>query len=82
MNNASMENILENILNYISDQEIKEDNLENSKFNLIIMELLDEIGCNINKEYNDNNDDINYINDKNKIEFITELIINTLINNT
>ena len=82
MNNASMENILENILNYISDQEIKEDNLENSKFNLIIMELLDEIGCNINKEYNDNNDYINYINDKNKIEFITELIINTLINNT
>ena len=82
MNNASMENILENILNYISDQEIKEDNLENSKFNLIILELLDEIGCNINKEYNDNNDYINYINDKNKIEFITELIINTLINNT
>ena len=81
MNNASIENIFENILNYISDQENKEDNLDNSKFNLIIMELLDEIGCIINKEY-DNNDNINYINDKNKIEFISELIINTLINNT
>ena len=81
MNNASIENIFENILNYISDQENKEDNLDNSKFNLIIMELLDEIGCTINKEY-DNNDNINYINDKNKIEFISELIINTLINNT
>ena len=81
MNNASMENILENILNYISDQEIKEDNLENSKFNLIILELLDEIGCNINKEYNDNNNDyINYINDKNKIEFISEFLINLLLN--
>ena len=82
MNNASMENIFENILNYISDQESKEVNLENSKFNLIILELLDEIACNINKEYNDNNDNINYINDKKKIEFISELIINTLINNT
>ena len=81
MNNASIENIFENILNYISDQENKEDNLDNSKFNLIIMELLDEIGCIINKEY-DNNDNINHINDKNKIEFISELIINTLINNT
>ena len=81
LNNASIENIFENILNYISDQENKEDNLDNSKFNLIIMELLDEIGCTINKEY-DNNDNINYINDKNKIEFISELIINTLINNT
>ena len=67
MNNASMENIFENILNYITDQESKEVNLENSKFNLIILELLDEIACNINKEYNDNNDNINYINDKKKL---------------
>ena len=81
MNNASIENIFENILNYISDQENKEDNLDNSKFNLIIMELLDEIGCIINKEY-DCNDNTTYINDKNIIEYISELIINTLINNT
>jgi hypothetical protein len=85
MNNASMENTFENILNYISDLENKEENLTNSRFNLIIMELLDEIGCKINKEYdNINNPDnyINYIENKNQIEFICELIINTLINNT
>ena len=85
MNNASIENTFENILNYISDLENKEENIDNSKFNLIIMELLDEIGCIINKEYdNINNKDnyINYIEDKNQIEFICELIINTLINNT
>ena len=85
MNNASMENTFENILNYISDLENKEENLENSRFILIIMELLDEIGCIINKEYDINNNKenyINYIDDKNQIEFISELIINTLINNT
>ena len=85
MNNASMENTFENILNYISDLENKEENLTNSRFNLIIMELLDEIGCKVNKEYvNINNQDnyINYIEDKNQIEFICELIINTLVNNT
>ena len=85
MNNASMENTFENILNYISDLENKEENLENSRFILIIMELLDEIGCIINKEYdiiNNKENYINYIDDKNQIEFISELIINTLINNT
>mgnify|MGYP007101895562 CR=1 FL=1 len=84
MNNASMENTFENILNYISDQENREDNLDKSKFNLIMIELLDEIGCKINKEYNTNNKKElnNYNDDKNIIEFICELIIYTLINNT
>ena len=81
MNNASIENTFENILNYISDQENKEDNLDKSKFNLIMIELLDEIGCKINKEYNTNNEK-EYNDDKNIIEFICELIIYTLINNT
>ena len=90
MNNASIENTFENILNYISDEENNEEKLENSRFNSIIMELLDEIGFTVNKEYNinynndiSNNDNyINYIEDKNKIEFICELIINTLVNKT
>lgn len=84
MNNASMENTFENILNYISDQENREDNLDKSKFNLIMTELLDEIGCKINKEYNTNitKELNNYNDDKNIIEFICELIIYTLINNT
>ena len=84
MNNASIENTFGNILNYISDQENREDNFDNSKFNLIIIELLDEIFCKINKEYNTNNEKelINYNDDKNIIEFICELIIYTLINNT
>ena len=80
MGNASIENIFENILNYISDQE----NVGDTKFNMIIIELFDEIGSIINKEYdkNDEKELINYYEDKNKIEFICEIIINTLINNT
>ena len=80
LGNASIENIFENILNYISDQE----NVGDTKFNMIIIELFDEIGSIINKEYdkNDEKELINYYEDKNKIEFICELIINTLINNT
>ena len=80
LGNASIENIFENILNYISDQE----NVGDTKFNMIIIELFDEIGSIINKEYdkNDKKELINYYEDKNKIEFICELIINTLINNT
>ena len=85
--NASFENILENILNYISDEENfnnYDSTINESKFNLIIIELLDEIGCKINKEYDNNNenDAMIYYEDKNKIEFICELIINTLIYNT
>ena len=88
MGNASIENIFENILNYISDEENSDNNynsnISESKFNMIIIELLDEIGCKINKEYDNNNENdiINYYEDKNKIEFICEIIINTLINNT
>ena len=88
LGNASIENILENILNYISDEENAQnnynDNISESKFNMIIIELLDEIGSKINKEYDINNkkDVKNYYEDKNQIEFICEIIINTLINNT
>ena len=51
---------------------------------MIIIELLDEIGSKINKEYDIKNkkDVKNYYEDKNQIEFICEIIINTLINNT
>ena len=86
--NASIENIFENILNYISDEENSlnnySSNISESKFNMVIIELLDEIGCKINKEYDNNNENdvMNYFEDKNKIEFICEIIINTLINNT
>jgi len=86
--NASIENIFENILNYISDEENSlnnyNSNISESKFNLIIIELLDEIGCKINKEYDNSNENevMNYFEDKNKIEFISEIIINTLVNNT
>lgn len=84
IDNASIENTLENILNYLSDKENKEQNLNEFKFNKIIMELLKEIELKINKEYDitNDNDYIIYNEDKNKIEFICELIMNTLINNT
>ena len=84
IDNASIENTFENILNYISDKENLETNLEYSRFNFIILELLDEIGGKINKQYDisNNNEYIIYIEDRNKIEFICELIMNTLIINT
>ena len=84
IDNASIENTFENILNYISDKENLETNLEYSRFNFIILELLDEIGSKINKQYDisNNNEYIIYIEDRNKIEFICELIMNTLIINT
>ena len=73
MNNDSIQNIFENLLNYLSDQE--ESNAGPSQFNSIIMNLF--------KDIKDIKDDINlYYKDKNKIDFICELIINTLINNT
>ena len=83
--NASIENIFENILNYIIDQENKEDNSDKDKpiFNKIIMDLLNKISKMIDNQYNNNDDNINkYYDDKNCIEFICELIINTLINNS
>ena len=72
MNKVSIENILENILNYLSDKENKESNLNDlndSKFNIIIMDLLDEITkFIINKEYNFDDDNYNnYYEDKSKI---------------
>ena len=83
INNASIENTLENILNYLSDKETHKLDSDKSKFNMIIMELLEEIEKRINKEYNINNEEnIESTEDKNTIEFICELIINTLINNT
>ena len=87
LGNASIENTLENILNYFSDEENPNNynaDISESKFNMIIIELLDEIGCKINKEYDINNEkDVkNYYEDKNQIEFICEIIINTLIINT
>ena len=78
MNNDSIQNIFENLLNYLSDQE--ESNKGPSQFNSIIMNLLKDIN---NITQKDIKDDINlYYKDKNKIDFICELIINTLINNT
>ena len=83
--NASIENIFENILNYIIDQENKEDNSDKDKpiFNKIMVDLLNKISKMIDNQYNNNDDNINkYYDDKNCIEFICELIINTLINNS
>ena len=83
--NASIENIFENILNYIIDQENKEDNSDKDKpiFNKIMIDLLNKISKMIDNQYNNNDDNINkYYDDKNCIEFICELIINTLINNS
>ena len=83
INNASIENTLENILNYLSDKETHKLDSDKSIFNMIIMELLEEIEKRINREYNINNEEnIESTEDKNTIEFICELIINTLINNT
>ena len=78
MNNDSIQNIFENLLNYLSDQE--ESNAGPSQFNSIIMNLFEDINNILKKDIKD---DINlYYKDKNKIDFICELIINTLINNT
>ena len=79
MNNESIHNILENILNYLSDRE------HNDKgpfqFNIIILDLLKEIESISNKKYNMNKNN-SYYDDKNKIDFICELIINTLVYNS
>ena len=78
MNNASIQNILENILNFLYDYE--DNNDANSVFNIIIKDLIDVIDKLIEKQYDNNYDKNIYYKDKNKIEFICELIINTLVN--
>ena len=69
LNNASIQNILENILNILSDSEDDYDNfnIENSKYAQIIFNLLVQL---------------NYDEKLEKVEFICDLIINTLINNS
>ena len=79
MNNESIHNILENILNYLSDREHNDKGP--SQFNIIILDLLKEIESISNKKYNMNKNN-SYYDDKNKIDFICELIINTLIYNS
>ena len=79
MNNESIHNILENILNYLSDREHNDKGP--SQFNIIILDLLKEIESISNKKYNMNKNN-SYYDDKNKIDFICELIINTLVHNS
>ena len=79
MNNESIHNIFENILNYLSDREHNDKGP--SQFNIIILDLLKEIESISNKKYNMNKNN-SYYDDKNKIDFICELIINTLVHNS
>ena len=71
LNKIAVQNIMENLLNIISDNEEKEKDIKNSKFNLIINDLLKEL-----EVENDNENKLG------KSENICELIINTLINNS
>ena len=69
LNNASIQNILENILNILSDNEDDYENftIESSKYAQIIFNLLNQLKSDEKFE---------------KAEFICNLIINTLINNS
>ena len=69
LNNASIQNILENILNILSDSEddYENFNIEKSKYTQIIFNLLNKLKSDEKFE---------------KAEFICDLIINTLINNS
>ena len=69
LNNASIQNVLENILNILSDSEddYENFNIEKSKYAQIIFNLLNRLKSDEKFE---------------KAEFICDLIINTLINNS
>ena len=66
LDKASIESIMENILNILVDKEDKVDNIINSKYKKIILDLLNELT--ITNKYE-------------KAEFICELMINTVLNN-
>ena len=68
LNEIAVKNIMENILNIICDNEEKEKDISNSKYNIIIKDLLNELDDNESK--------------LGKFEVICELITNTLINNS
>ena len=69
LNNVSIQNILENLLNILSDYEddYEDFNLDKSKYIQIIYNLLNQLKCDEKFE---------------KAEFICDLIIRTLINNS
>ena len=67
LNNTSIQIILENLLNLLSD---KEDNKYKNKYNDIIIKLIQILSEDINNDNFENS------------EFICELIINTLVNNS
>ena len=69
LNNASIQNILENLLNILSDYEddYEDFNLDQSKYIQTIYNLLNQLKCDEKFE---------------KAEFICDLIIRTLINNS
>ena len=66
LDKAAIAQILENLLNALGDKKNEEINMVNSKYKIIIINLLNELTKDINYE---------------KAGFICELIINTLLNN-
>ena len=67
LDSAAIQNILANILNILLDNEDKNSEKEGNKYKIIINDLMEEL---------------NYENNLGKAEFICDLIINTLINNS
>ena len=66
LDKAAIQNIIENILNILADKEDNISNIQDSKYIIIIQDILQELDKDAKFE---------------KAEFICELIINTLINN-
>ena len=67
LESAAIQNILENILNKLFDEEFTEKDMKNSKYIYIIKKIIEELKK--DKKYE-------------KAQFMCELIINTIINNT
>ena len=67
LDKAAMEDIIENILNILVDREDNLIDIQDSKYNNIILDMLIELAKDINFE---------------KVEYVFDLIINTLINNS
>ena len=67
LDKAAMENIIENILNILVDREDNLIDIQDSKYNNIILDMLIELASDVNFE---------------KVEYVFDLIINTLINNS
>ena len=67
LDKAAVEDIMENILNILVDREDNLINIEDSKYNNIIVDMLNELARDIKFE---------------KVEYVFDLIINTLINNS